>query len=1065
VDDLVVDISKVPEEQHEDLEIDLKLFKFNITLGKENEHETLFKKVPFGKWKKYMMNEYDDSNIIYLDSSTDSVGRQVDLKGYDLLDSQMFDKTSKELIPCKTYMRFKVMPRSSSSSDPVNISTNYPKVRDSFKHELTISGIETLGRLKSTILSRYVDWSSRKKEYIAPIVSLCQSSGSGKTKMSIELIKRNPGFYLVFRQAEQTGYPRTNPLSRELYSIISAYNDSSSSLMDNYYMNCTIGNILDFIVRIVSSYITAIVAKSRSLITSTDISINEAVLRSVAEFGILFQDNESLTARFEVLSRDKMHSIYCQDMEKKDRGSGALTVSSISRFFSKILQSPEYCLIEPADSTTKSICENIATKLKSYPFLFILDEADLLNNLSFKQKDMDRIVTGFEVLRRALGYLETSAKIIFLTLGTKSDIVDINPPVIDMSSRFMKRDSILEPIALTSNSNIFSKEFSITKMKSVSYNLLRNPLMFKYLVTMGHGLWGSFPFLNVVNSANMKLTNGSAATKGYFLPVWMIRIGLSASPFHIDSRSLIANHMATLFNIESGFKTMTVSYPSEPVLALSARSLTDANRDEALFSVLKSKTEAIAIDKGRFGEIFVAMIVLRAVDDAPNFSLPADASSLKEINEMVPEFKSLWEKKIHLLEPEKDISSGDMGSTAINEDFPDYKVCRVADFISSLTGLDMNTIIKKFPSKILEGIVNATHMVNLYRDKDGFNVSSEVKFEPRDLPSADTRIADNSRNVIDGVLLKNGLLRQCAFFLPSNYYGLDIIIPVCLKSGKMTYIGVKVKASEANFSDDVYKMQNRLHFVKCAHCQKFSETSTSCPQCTTDIDGLKEIYYNSVTLLMSLAEDGTFTPFYSKISQNLQPKHEKDLENLKTALKPNFNGEEVPLKGKGMSFLKPLLQIVEPLNKDNLAIIKSIWIDKCVKKSEDSDKGLIIDDKFIHRQFCISTRGWKIFNRLFPEAEKSFKIANEILQSEGLFRDTKNRNSPQIIRNVLHDSSPNYLQYTDELWLQRGNFESNSDKLDKFENDMKIKSKLIEIETENESESEQIQIPTPPHSP
>jgi hypothetical protein len=214
---------------------------------------------------------------------------------------------------------------------------------------------------------------------------------------------------------------------------------------------------------------------------------------------------------------------------------------------------------------------------------------------------------------------------------------------------------------------------------------------------------------------------------------------------------------------------------------------------------------------------------------------------------------------------------------------------------------------------------------------------------------------------------------------------------------------------------------------------------------------------------MSLAEDGTFTPFYSKISQNLQPKHEKDLENLKTALKPNFNGEEVPLKGKGMSFLKPLLQIVEPLNKDNLAIIKSIWIDKCVKKSEDSDKGLIIDDKFIHRQFCISTRGWKIFNRLFPEAEKSFKIANEILQSEGLFRDTKNRNSPQIIRNVLHDSSPNYLQYTDELWLQRGNFESNLDKLDKFENDMKIKSKLIEIETENESE--QIQIPTPPHSP
>lgn len=51
-------------------------------------------------------------------------------------------------------------------------------------------------------------------------------------------------------------------------------------------------------------------------------------------------------------------------------------------------------------------------------------------------------------------------------------------------------------------------------------------------------------------------------------------------------------------------------------------------------------------------------------------------------------------------------------------DFADYKVCRVADFLSSLTGMDLDLIKKNFPANILEGIVNASHMVNLNRDKD-----------------------------------------------------------------------------------------------------------------------------------------------------------------------------------------------------------------------------------------------------------------------------------------------------------------------------------------------------------
>ena len=274
---------------------------------------------------------------------------------------------------------------------------------------------------------------------------------------------------------------------------------------------------------------------------------------------------------------------------------------------------------------------------------------------------------------------------------------------------------------------------------------------------------------------------------------------------------------------------------------------------------------------------------------------------------------------------------------------------------------------------------------------------------------------------------------------------------------------VQVKRAGANNDDDVYKMQNRLHFVKCAHCEKFSEHSNFCTKCTTDMEGLKDIYYNSVNLLISLDEKGTYKSFTKRTSQNLQSKTKEDLATLTAALKPNFNfnADSIQVMGKSESFLKPLLQSVEPIAKD-VALIKSIWIDKQVQEQPEN----FIDDKLIHRQFCISTRGWSVFNRLFREPEKSFDIANEILSREGLFKDSEKRNSPQIIRNVLYASSPNYLQYTDELWKSRKNFESYLDKLDKFEYDTGLLQKSIqnlEIESENESESERMQ--TPPQSP
>lgn len=656
-----------------------------------------------------------------------------------------------------------------------------------------------------------------------------------------------------------------------------------------------------------------------------------------------------------------------------------------------------------------------------------------------------------------MGYLEPGAKMLFITLGTKSNIVDLNPLVIDMSSRFLKRDSILEPITF-GNTSIFAKEYSIKAIiKKISYELFRNPLMFKFLLTFGHGLWGSFPFSAAVNAANMKLTNGSALTKAYFLPIWMIRTGITANPFHLETKSLIANHMATLSDIQDGVKSMIVSYPSEPILALSARSLIESNTDEALFSVLKQKTEAVAIDIGRFAEVFASMIILRAIDLAPNYALPAGPrfydNRLKEINEMVPEFKSLWEKKNHLLEIENDDSLGEL------MDFSDYKVCKVSDFLREFTGTDTDWE-KQLPLNILEGIVNAKHMVNLNRDDEGFSLIRGYKYSPRILPSADSRIKDSSRNVIDAILLKNGLLRQCAFLLPANYYGLDIVIPVCLTNGQVTYIGVQVKRADANTSDDIFKMQSRFHYVKCAHCETF--TGKVCPNCSTDLEGLKEIYRNSVTLLISLDEEGKYTSFGRKKNQKVRIKSKKNAESLATALEPNFCADKIQITGTSSSFFKPLIQTVEPI-RDNVALIKSLWCDKYVKLEPGKEKiDKFIDDKFIHRQFCISTRGWDAFKTLFHNPSKCFEIGINILSREGLFKNCKNRSNPFIIRDVLSHTSPNYMEYADDLWEPRGNYDSYLEKLDAFESGKTALEKSF-INPKNEITEQKV--PTPPSSP
>ena len=903
----------------------------------------------------------------------------------------------------------------------------FPKIRYkhtiNFNHELTRSGKLVLNDLTNSLTSRYNNWKYKTQEYYAPIVSLCQGYGSGKTKIAIECLKRNPGFYLNLRNESTFYYPFTNGLSLELRTLIMFYNDPITGVYDVHYTQSTIGKIADFFARIVTTYIRNVVSKSKSKIMSSNMTEDQAVQDAIHDMAKLFERNESVDANFNLINKEEMQKIYQRyysaqpiysfyDGTRINENSVGLVTTIIKRF----LEDPQICLSDPSDPASQAICEILEKKFKYFPFLFVLDEADILSKIKVDQSQTAKIITGFDVLRRALGYTERTARVMFLTLGADADVINYyDPCVLGKSIRFSKFDCLLEPITLNSNSNIFSLEYPITKIQP-SYKLLQNPLMFKFLCTLGHALWGILPFNTTATFAYRKMRNDSDSSTDHLLPVWMIRTGIAAHPLHEGTKSLVANHMATLLNVRKDAPGLMVSYPSDPILAMSARSLINYCRDETLFKVLKKNIEALDVDIGNYGKIFASMIVLRAIDLAPDRTPRSSYSErLEEIEALVPHFRSLWHKKTHLLEP-------DSGATDPNRhcDFLfGYKICTVEDFLDKFTDFRFD-LKEKLPQSILEGIVNASHMVNLTRDKGGF-----YGFKKRDLPSADPRIKNNSRNVVDAELLKTGLLRQCGFILPINYYGLDFIIPVCLKNDQVTFIGIKVKQSDANTEDDAYKMQSRFHFVNCLNCEKFGDTK--CSKCTYDHEGLKEIYANSVSLLISLDDYDNFAPFQSTREFNLKPKsfskkvidknNTKLLETLQPNLPTRFKLDKLNLKGESSSFFKPLAQEIERID-DGMALIKSVWIDKYVKIESDEEMPFN-NDGFVHRQFCIATRGWEIFEHLFFEADKCYLIANEIMSSEGLFKKCIDRSDSKSVRKVLHDTSPTYFQFDDELWSKR----------------------------------------------
>ncbi len=175
-------------------------------------------------------------------------------------------------------------------------------LQKSFSHSLSTAGQTASDRLKTNILIRFRELNTNESEDFAPVASWSQGSGSGKSKLSVELITDGHGFYIVLRNEGSTGYPENNDLLQEF--IMPTRSPDSLVNMTNFdYRNCNTAKILFLLASIVTVYLRywyTLVAdcidklKADPEITCNSDLYQDAAPSACAELGKLFDFNSNI---------------------------------------------------------------------------------------------------------------------------------------------------------------------------------------------------------------------------------------------------------------------------------------------------------------------------------------------------------------------------------------------------------------------------------------------------------------------------------------------------------------------------------------------------------------------------------------------------------------------------------------------------------------------------------------------------------------------------------------------------------------------------------------------------
>jgi hypothetical protein len=710
-------------------------------MGEAEKISTVFNVIDSSGWKSLLLSGSYPRNCQFFYN-------EIETNGVEQYQIAFSDTDSSLLVTCNGIDIFK-----KKLKNFIWITIRSPDIPSRGLYEALNSTLTNAGNLQKDLLKRQIkavyDIFSISGKYYAPYTSLIQSSGFGKSKICLELLKDHYGIYMVFRKPEHTGVPHSAPWVKSFISFVFASETIDDIPVDEKTWKSSearrfsVGRFLMALSLLIDTYFEEIeYAKQRK------ISINEAI----HIVGSLFM-SEPGSDRTLI----KMNSL----------SFNALSLNSITfeQLITKLLKIPAH---------------------NNSPFLLFIDEADLLNTFSLQGR-----APGINVVRRALHLLELKTNLLVLAIGTNSEVLDFSPSVRENSLRYQTRKNLLLPLFLSCNWDIFSTEYPFQNI-NLTRNLLCNSDMFKILTVMGRALWSSCPLNDVTTTARAKLINGGEFSLASLFATLLCRANTNVNVHHVLARALIKSHMIIVNYVSTDAKTLAINYSSEPVLAIAARSiLSEGNKRELCFFAMRSLIKFHAIDVGRIVENLFEHLCLFSIDDATAFDASVNGTN---VHFPLPEIKtepidstsdgvvkSLLSIKRHALELNENRNDSNYNITQSYLVAPEYRVIEVGHFIMSLLGRSMFESVASFiPPSMLHGLVNATHFVNILRAREGDfdNLGYSL---PKNLKDSNTRIIDKS-------LLRCGMLRQAGFVMPPNYFGIDFIIPSCLKVATNLFI-------------------------------------------------------------------------------------------------------------------------------------------------------------------------------------------------------------------------------------------------------------------------------------
>lgn len=696
-------------------------------------------------------------------------------------EGKIFDVKEKVYVELQNFMTFCIHTISPSSQNTESLPEE--SVVKSFKSVLIGPGSEEKQRLANYVQCCSDIFKGNDGHFYARIINVCQSSGSGKSKLAVELMDDFPSCYAVLRESKDTGYPQTNAFSQSFRLGWLAEDIADDGEETNASISI-VGNYILLLNSIFKDYL------------DTFNSLDYVCVK------------DKLKHMKEIIVNGNFFGKHLDSLVSDRRSREEVPIQK---------------LIDESIAIVKTILE---ASNSSLPFILILDEASLLAETP-ENGGRDK----FRLFCRALHRL-SRAKFVVLTLGTNSDIIDLNPYVSADSNRKSNAETLIRPFIVSRNWDLFLDAGEFTD-KTVTYETLCRGKMLIFLFSLGRPLWASINFSNVVSLAAYKLMNGSLESGEPYLACWMIRAGLLIHPAHIVNRSLVKSMMGTVLYVSRNNSHMRVYYPSEPSLAFGARSLSDRDRLK-YYEKLHEFIQMRAVDVGRMAEIVSLDISLVAVSSACKNSeekqqVKIDWSSAEDLPRICRKSTFIldFDTESTSLSKSKSTSANQLQQEITVKLMQNYRIVSVGAFLQSLYGQKLgNEIISEFDhdeNSLIKGILNVTHFVQLQRSFP-FELNTNKTMKILDFPVADAQFSKRPSkcNVITREMLEIGLSRQCGFIMPPNYFGLDYIIPVCLpkkdESGKAiyTFIGIQVKRGESQKIDLIAaKGAISSHFVRC----------------------------------------------------------------------------------------------------------------------------------------------------------------------------------------------------------------------------------------------------------